>query len=462
MEFGEVIEYYSRPLVRKEISDYCQGRWVAIECVPQGEGRFFLRYWRKDGPLLSISRTQDIGRVLHRFGKLKPRTLYGSVNVYSRLETVEDTEEESNIAHASPIWDIDGHVERWRETMQVADIIVRRLEAEGVSKSVFVNWSGRGAHVHMHEKAFSKDLLAKHNPLDVAYSVVEYVCRLIKQDLIKVSGRLGEQDLAPKVENKIDLKRVFTAPLSLHRELGLCAVCLKPDQIGDFDIDWARPQVLKHNEAWREHVEGEGDQLAEKALAEVGTYWATVQPRSKPRRERRPTQAALETRAPKRGKIGRFQVMALLQAARYFILMGEEEKAKSFGLNRAIFYTWAKRRGVAKPPPRRTVPSGQEVARERREGKTLVYIGNEGAYTSEEGWYIIGEESQLPQDYDKQIVSKIDPILPYERAWSSALEYLRDFPRSDLLDQSKFFSEVYRPVRDGFLEEVVKRKAEVS
>jgi hypothetical protein len=151
--------------------------------------------------------------------------------------------------------------------------------------------------------------------------------------------------------------------------------------------------------------------------------------------------------------------MALLQAARYFILTGEQEKAKSFGLNRAIFYAWAKRRGVAKPPPRRTVPSGNEVAKERKEGKTLVYIGNEGAYASEEGWYIIGEESQLPQDYDKQIASKIDQVLPYERAWSSALEYLRNFPRSDLLDQSKFFSEVYRPVRDGFFEEVVKSKA---
>jgi hypothetical protein len=459
MEFGEVIEYYSRPLVRREISDYCQGRWAAVECITQGKGRFFLRYWRRGGPPLSVTRPEDIGKVLHRFGRLKPRTLYGSVNVYSRLDTVEDTEAESNIAYASPIWDIDGQVERWRETMLVADVIARRLEAEGVSKSVFVNWSGRGAHVHVHEKALSNDLLSKYNPLDVAYSVVEYVCRLIKQDLVRVSDKLGEQDLAPKVENKVDLKRVFTAPLSLHRELDLCAVCLKPDQLGDFDIDWAKPQALKHNEAWREHVEGEGDQLAEKALREVGTYWATLKPGSKPRSERRLGQATVETRSPKSAKIGRFQVMALLQAARYFILMGEEEKAKSFGLNRAIFYAWAKRRGVARPPSRRTVPSGQEVAKETREGKTLVYVGNEGAYASEKGWYIIGEESQLPQDYDRQIVSKIDQILPYERAWSSALEYLRHFPRSDLLDQSKFFSEVYRPVRDGFLEGVVEKKA---
>jgi hypothetical protein len=459
MELGEVIEYYCRPLVRREISDYCQGRWVAIECIPQGEGRFFLRYWRREGPPLSMSKTEDIGRILRRFGRLKPRSLYGSVNVYSRLESVADTEEESNIAYASPIWDIDGYVERWRETMLVADVIAKRLEAEGVSKSVFVNWSGRGAHVHVHEKAFSKDLLSKHNALDVTYAVVEYVCRLTKQDLIRVSSKLGERDLAPKVENKVDLKRVFTAPLSLHRELDLCAVCLKPDQLGDFDIDWAKPEVLRHNEAWREHVEGEGDQLAEKALREVGTYWATVQARSKPRRERAPVRASSEIKATGRGKIGRFQVMALLQAARYFILTGEEEKAKSFGLNRAIFYSWAKRRGVARPPPRRTVPSGQEVARERREDRTLVYIGNEGAYTSEEGWYIIGEESQLPQDYDRQIASKIDPILPYERAWSSSLEYLRGFPRSDLLEQGKFFTEIYRTVRDSFLEEVVERKA---
>jgi hypothetical protein len=459
MEFEGVIDYYSRPLVRKEISEYCRGRWVAVECPPQSERRFFLRYWMRNGPPLSISKTDDIGRILHRFGRLKPRTLYGSVNVYSGLDTVKDTEEESNIAHASPIWDIDGHVERWRETMLVADVIVRRLEAEGISKSVFVNWSGRGAHVHVHEKAFSKDLLSKHNPLDVAYSAVEYVCRLIKQDLAKVSSELEEQNLAPKVENKIDLKRVFTAPLSLHRQLDLCAVCLKPDQLEDFDIEWAKPQVLKHNEAWREHVEGEGDQLAEKALKAVGTYWATLQPRSKPMKERRPVRATSETAAPKRGKIGRFQVMALLQAARYFILTGEEEKAKSFGLNRAIFYAWAKRRGIAKPPPRRTAPSGHEVAKERKEGKTLVYIGNEGAYTSEDGWYTIGEESQLPQEYERQIASKIDQVLPYERAWKSALEYLRNFPRGDLLDQSKFFSEVYRPVRDGFLEEVAEKKA---
>jgi len=39
-------------------------------------------------------------------------------------------------------------------------------------------------------------------------------------------------------------------------------------------------------------------------------------------------------------RIGRFQVMGLLQAARYYVLYGDLEKAKSFGINRAIFYAW--------------------------------------------------------------------------------------------------------------------------
>jgi len=37
-------------------------------------------------------------------------------------------------------------------------------------------------------------------------------------------------------------------------------------------------------------------------------------------------------------ELGRFQVMALLQAIRYYLLAGDLERAKSWGLNRAIFY----------------------------------------------------------------------------------------------------------------------------
>lgn len=41
--------------------------------------------------------------------------------------------------------------------------------------------------------------------------------------------------------------------------------------------------------------------------------------------------------------VGRFQVMATLQAARAYVLGMRVASAKSFGLNRAIFYAAAKR-----------------------------------------------------------------------------------------------------------------------
>ncbi|OYV02567.1 hypothetical protein CGW93_04880, partial [candidate division bacterium WOR-3 4484_18] len=51
------------------------------------------------------------------------------------------------------------------------------------------------------------------------------------------------------------------------------------------------------------------------------------------------------------GPIGRFQVMAVLQAARAHLLGLPIESAKSFGLNRAIFYAAAKRGFKKKGPP---------------------------------------------------------------------------------------------------------------
>ena len=52
--------------------------------------------------------------------------------------------------------------------------------------------------------------------------------------------------------------------------------------------------------------------------------------------------------------MGRFQVMATLQAARAYVLGLPVASAKSFGLNRAIFYAAAKRgfkgKGGVKPP----------------------------------------------------------------------------------------------------------------
>ena len=67
-------------------------------------------------------------------------------------------------------------------------------------------------------------------------------------------------------------------------------------------------------------------------------------------------------------KVGRFQVMGLLQAARYYLLTGDLQKAKSFGLNRAIFYAWAKHYKAKAPRKRRGVYYGVEHVEEKETG----------------------------------------------------------------------------------------------
>ncbi|MCC6029403.1 MAG: hypothetical protein LM591_04625 [Candidatus Korarchaeum sp.] len=150
-----------------------------------------------------------------------------------------------------------------------------------------------------------------------------------------------------------------------------------------------------------------------------------------------------------RGKVGRFQVMALLQAARYFLLKGDLERAKSFGLNRAIFYAWAKRSGGKVRTHRAAGASAPSIPRAAR---GIEQLGDERAYVNEEGLFIIGDEVQRPEDYDEQVARRIEEVVPYDRAWKAALNYLRSFPADFLLDQRKFYERIYLPVRDRFEE----------
>lgn len=455
LEYDEVKKFYSNPLVKEEISEYCKNRWVAIEGMASKNERIFIRYWRKENKPLSISNIEDIDKIFKSFFFIKPRTFYGSINVYSKLLSKEDLEDPKNIIYASPILDIDSSPEYWEKTIEIAEIILDLLEKEKVTKSIFLKWSGRGCHIHLHEKSFSKELLEKNNPLDIAYSIVEYICRKAKDKILEIASKINDKSIL-KVENKIDIKRVFTAPLSLHRQLDMCCICFKPNDLNKFTIDWTKPNNMRHDQDWKKYEESEADQLAEKALKNIGGYYF-----AKASEEKIQTIVGSfeKKKLPsKKGKVlaklGRFQVMALLQAARYYILTNDLEKAKSFGLNRAIFYAWAKHRGIGKVPSRKKIEIGKEIAQLKQKEETLIYIGNEGAYLSKNGWFKIGNEEQKPMDYDRQIVLKIESIIPYEEAWNAAIKYLKKFPKNTLLNQQIFFNEIYKPIRDSFIEKV--------
>lgn len=146
--------------------------------------------------------------------------------------------------------------------------------------------------------------------------------------------------------------------------------------------------------------------------------------------------------------VRRFQVMALLQAARAFVLGLPLESAYSWGLNRAIFIAAAKRgfRGGGGAGA-----SGKASATSK--GEQTYFLGDDMAYKEEkEGLllFTIGGEVQTREAFEKQVVSRFGET--FQAAWRESLAYVKTFGRETLLSTSDFFSEVYRPRRDELAE----------
>jgi hypothetical protein len=431
-----VLKHYLREDVAREISKFCSGRWVALECK-SGSGRAFYRYWPDDGPL-TIREPADIKRLINRFGNRMLRTIYGSASIYRRLERREDVSDASNIIMSTPSWDVDGSLEEVELIKEAARILVEALRNEGVEKSIYLIWSGRGIHVHLNERAISGEIWGR-GPLRISFAIAEYILGRVKDELEAVCERSRSPDRRLKVENLMDIQRVFTAPLSIHRELDLVAVAVKPDDLDKFEIEWARIDGYRHWSGWDEYEPGEADNLALRALAEIrGDLRTTIGGEEKVREE------GIEDiqQTARAGQVGRFQVMGLLQAARYYVLKGDLELAKSFGLNRAIFYAWAKKRGVTVRRAGRGLRSAQPAER----GEIEERVGDEVAYRSPHGYFMIGGQVQRPVDFDRMIASRFGRS--FEKFWSAAIEYVKSFPESVLKSQREFYEKVYLPVRD--------------
>ncbi len=458
------VEYYSRRSVAEEVAEFLRGRWAALE----GREKWWLR-WRHGRPLV-VSSWRDVVELVREYRGFGARSWYGTIEVFRKLRERRDVEEgyEGNIERVTVFVDIDIVDESrlgdaWGCVVEAARVLVEWLEGKGVRESVYLLWSGAGMHVRVHEAAFEKVLEEAH-PLDVAFAVAEYMLEASEAELLRVIEGCGG---LVKVENLVAPKRVFTAPLSLHRRLDRVAVALKPERLGEFSLDWSSPENPVHDPgAWRRFRRGEADELAREALERIGRV------KKRALMEARATRLALpvagEARAVGRAQAagtprepGRFQVMALLQAARYYLLTGDMERAKSWGLNRAIFYAWAKYYGPSRRPVaaiERRAARYSSGARVREEEARWVEVGGEKAMVSPRGWFVIGGVEQRPEDFDRYVARRFEEAgISFKEAWEAALEYLRRFPPSVLRDPRRFYKEVYEPVRDRFVDRVLKR-----
>ena len=162
--------------------------------------------------------------------------------------------------------------------------------------------------------------------------------------------------------------------------------------------------------------------------------------------------------------IGRFQVMALLQAARYYLLTGDLEKAKSWGLNRAIFYAWAKYYGPSQQPWKYRLdqllhkPELVKSKAGRKCPEGFVEVLGECVQVSSRGWFMMGGQEQTPVDFDRQVKMKVQKVLPWDLVWKTALEYVSKFPRWVLENPQRFYKFVYEPIRDTFFKTLLENK----
>jgi hypothetical protein len=158
---------------------------------------------------------------------------------------------------------------------------------------------------------------------------------------------------------------------------------------------------------------------------------------------------------PVKSGVGRFQVMATLQAARAKQLGLPLAAAKSWGLNRAIYYAAAKRgfKGGAGPakPKKFTASFGE------------FFLGSDKAYkvtAAGKMLFTIGGEIQRPEDFRRQIVQRFEGTFP--EAWKEAGRIMQGYPTAVLESAEQFYLQVYRPRRDVLAGKWTERAAKAS
>lgn len=150
-------------------------------------------------------------------------------------------------------------------------------------------------------------------------------------------------------------------------------------------------------------------------------------------------------------RITRFQVMAMLQAARAYALGLSLKEAKSWGLNRALFYAAAKKSWQLAKATGTKRPVIQEYESAKKQHEPVYVLGGEKAFRTRDFSHGLrfkfGDSIQEPEDFDQQIKKRFGK--DWSGAWAEARKIIRNTQRRDLDIQSRFFNRVYKPIRDS-------------
>ena len=147
------------------------------------------------------------------------------------------------------------------------------------------------------------------------------------------------------------------------------------------------------------------------------------------------------------GRVTRFVVMAVLQAARAEALGLSRDSAFSWGLNRAIFIAAAKR-GFRQGGPATGEPSGAPA---RPEGNVYRLGDDEAIRASDtsELLFAIGGQTQSTAEFERAVSGRFGTAENFHAAWAEARKVVGGFDRAALESRQRFYDEVYRPRRDA-------------
>lgn len=149
-----------------------------------------------------------------------------------------------------------------------------------------------------------------------------------------------------------------------------------------------------------------------------------------------------------------FQIMGILQAARAVHLGLNLPAAKSWGLNRAIFYTAIRKGYIGRSRKTRTsgAKTGKKKAASRGQRQYQFYqLGGEKAYRSPRTRalrFLIGGRTQTPDQFDRQVKARFPD---WSWAWKEALQLIESVPEDNLRKPHRFYKTVYRPNRERLI-----------
>jgi hypothetical protein len=148
------------------------------------------------------------------------------------------------------------------------------------------------------------------------------------------------------------------------------------------------------------------------------------------------------------GRVTRFVVMAVLQAARARSLGLTIDSAYSWGLNRAVFYAAAKRgfRGGS------SGEAGGAEGGKDRPARESFRLGDDEAFrdpNAKELVFSIGGQDQTVERFEQQVISRFGTKENFRTAWDEAVQIVAGFDRAILESRQEFYDTVYKPRRDG-------------